>query len=49
MSDPDETAVKDDAGGNDEPPWMRYAGMVKSGDPGSIESVDEVVYGGKSR
>ena len=26
-------------------PWMRYAGMVESGDPASSESVDEVVYG----
>ena len=26
-------------------PWMRYAGMVESGDPASSESVDEVVHG----
>ena len=26
-------------------PWMRYAGMVESGDPQSSASVDEVVYG----
>ena len=26
-------------------PWMRYAGMVGSGDPESSASVDEVVFG----
>jgi len=26
-------------------PWMRYAGMVESGDPESSRSVDEVIYG----
>lgn len=26
-------------------PWMRYAGMVESGDPESSTRVDEVVYG----
>ncbi len=28
-------------------PWMRYAGMVESGDPHSSQSVDEIVYGSK--
>jgi hypothetical protein len=28
-------------------PWMRYAGMVESGDSRSSRSVDEVVYGAK--
>lgn len=28
-------------------PWMRYAGMVESGDPRSSQSIDEVVYGSK--
>ena len=28
-------------------PWMRYAGMVESGDPRSSASIDEVVYGKK--
>ena len=28
-------------------PWMRYAGMVESGDPKSSQSVDDVVYGQK--
>ena len=30
-----------------ESPWMRYAGMVESGDPISSASVDEIVYGSK--
>ena len=28
-------------------PWMRYAGMVESGDPHSSASIDEIVYGQK--
>ena len=28
-------------------PWMRYAGMVESGDPASSLSVDDLVYGQK--
>jgi hypothetical protein len=28
-------------------PWMRYAGMVESGDAHSSQSIDEVVYGSK--
>jgi hypothetical protein len=28
-------------------PWMRYAGMVTSGDPRSSQKIDEVVYGQK--
>ncbi len=28
-------------------PWMRYAGMVESGDPNSSQSVDDFVYGAK--
>ena len=30
-----------------DPPWMRYAGMVESGDPQSSLKVDEIVYGHK--
>lgn len=30
-----------------DPPWMRYAGMVESGDLSSSQSVDEMVYGFK--
>jgi hypothetical protein len=32
---------------SDEPAWMRYAGMVESGDPRSSASIDEIVYGSK--
>lgn len=28
-------------------PWMRYAGMVESGDHRSSERIDDVVYGQK--
>ena len=28
-------------------PWMRYAGMVETGDAASSQSIDEVVYGEK--
>jgi hypothetical protein len=28
-------------------PWMRYAGMIESGDADSSNHVDEVVYGEK--
>jgi hypothetical protein len=28
-----------------EAPWMRYAGMVESGDPHSGTTIDEIVYG----
>jgi hypothetical protein len=28
-------------------PWMRYAGLVQSGDAHSSQSVDEIVYGAK--
>lgn len=32
----------------DEPkPWMRYAGMVETGDSQSSERIDEIVYGVK--
>lgn len=27
--------------------WMRYAGFVESGDSGSSQSIDEIVYGSK--
>jgi len=29
-------------------PWMRYAGMVESGDPSSSRRIDDVVYGQKA-
>ncbi len=28
-------------------PWMRYAGMVESGDPHSSCRIDDVIYGQK--
>lgn len=28
-------------------PWMRYAGMIETGDPLSSERIDEVVHGDK--
>ena len=28
-------------------PWMRYAGMIETGDPLASQKVDEVVYGQK--
>ena len=28
-------------------PWMRYAGLVESGDSRSSQSIDELVYGSK--
>jgi hypothetical protein len=28
-------------------PWMRYAGMVETGDPESSQRIDDVVYGHK--
>jgi hypothetical protein len=30
-----------------QPNWMRYAGLVESGDPQSSQSIDEIVYGNK--
>jgi hypothetical protein len=30
-----------------EKPWMRYAGMIESGDPEASQRIDEVVYGQK--
>ncbi len=40
-------AVRDRLPISDEPPWMRYAGLVESGDPRSSASIDEIVYGSK--
>lgn len=28
-------------------PWLRYAGMVESGDPQASQRIDEIVYGHK--
>lgn len=32
---------------DEDKPWMRYAGLVESGDPNSSQSIDDVVYGPK--
>ena len=32
---------------NESLPWMKYAGMVVSGDSGPSGTVDEIVYGNK--
>jgi hypothetical protein len=32
---------------DDSAPWMRYAGMIESGDPQSSQRIDEIVYGQK--
>ena len=29
------------------PAWMRYAGLVESGNPRSSQQIDEIVYGDK--
>ena len=29
------------------PNWMRYGGLVESGNPQSSQSIDEIVYGDK--
>ena len=28
-------------------PWMRYAGMIETGDPQASQKIDDVVYGQK--
>jgi hypothetical protein len=28
-------------------PWMRYAGMIETGDPAASQTIDDVVYGQK--
>jgi hypothetical protein len=32
---------------DDDKPWMRYAGMVETGDPESSRDIDDIVYGHK--
>jgi hypothetical protein len=32
---------------DEDKPWMRYAGMVESGDRRSSQNIDDVVYGRK--
>lgn len=33
---------------DDRQPWMRYAGMIESGDPQSSSTIDDIVYGQNS-
>jgi Ribbon-helix-helix protein, copG family len=40
-------ALRDKLPNSKEPPWMRYAGMVASGDPQSSQHIDDIVYGSK--
>jgi hypothetical protein len=28
-------------------PWMKYAGMIETGDPTASQTIDDVVYGQK--
>lgn len=28
-------------------PWMKYAGMIETGDPAASQTIDDVVYGQK--
>jgi hypothetical protein len=32
---------------NESAPWMRFAGMIETGDPQSSQRIDETVYGQK--
>ena len=32
---------------DDTKPWMRYAGMIETGDPQASQKIDDVVYGQK--
>ncbi len=40
-------AIRDKLPPSGEPPWMRYAGFVESGDPESSQKIDELIYGNK--
>ena len=40
-------AVRDKLPAPEGAKWMRYAGLVESGDPRSSQSIDDVVYGTK--
>jgi hypothetical protein len=32
---------------NTDAPWMKYSGMVETGDPQSSQKIDEIIYGHK--
>jgi hypothetical protein len=40
-------AVRDKLPVDQKRPWMRYIGMVESGDPRSSQTIDDIVYGTK--
>lgn len=40
-------AVRDKLPLNQDAPWMRYAGLVESGNSRSSQTIDDVVYGEK--
>ena len=40
-------AVRQTLPPRDGAPWMRYAGLVESGNPRSSQSIDDIVYGSK--
>ncbi|HEY4361093.1 MAG TPA: hypothetical protein VGN17_09000 [Bryobacteraceae bacterium] len=40
-------AIRDALPADSGAPWMRYAGLVESGNPKSSQSIDEIVYGQK--
>lgn len=33
---------------NESRPWMRYAGMIESGDAHSSRNIDDIIYGQKN-
>jgi hypothetical protein len=40
-------AVRDKLPDSGSPPWMRYAGLVETGDLKSSQSIDDLIYGTK--
>jgi Ribbon-helix-helix protein, copG family len=40
-------AVRERLPVSEEGVWMKYAGLVETGDPRSSQSIDELVYGSK--
>lgn len=40
-------ALRDKLPASESAPWMRYAGMVESGNSQSSQTIDDIVYGSK--
>lgn len=40
-------AVRESLPANGQKPWMKFAGLVETGDPHSSRSIDEFLYGRK--